>query len=404
MEPPAMQNYIRFRGFFSYAHYDAETDPGLVEAFATALEKRVNAKLANARFEIWRDTQGLRTGDKWHKTLEEELRGSDILIVLFTPRWIESDFCRNEYSIFEEIEARRSVGEYILPILARSIDKQEKHFTPNQKDICGRLRERQYKHALVSEFLSLNKPKRVKLIDELADDIEGMIERLRLLPKTAESAIRPGDRGHSIKEFDAGAHNFEQVDFVKTVEVVLDPRVDNNERGIYAQIDFFERLYVQGKRGRIDFGVRRAFLSIGKDGPEQLVKVADLKGGIDKDNVYYVTLHDSPNEVSICIDPQPGKLTLSDLAFPPAENENYLSKVAMVGSDTKIDQLKAELILSLNAEGLHLAEEKGNPLKPRVQEKIKAIMDIAAAKVAVANNQSTFSNGLLRRKLRVQER
>ena len=74
-----MQDLKIFKGFFSYAHHDAETDPALVEAFTTALEKRVNAKLTNARFAIWRDSQGLRTGDKWSKKLEEELRSSDIL-------------------------------------------------------------------------------------------------------------------------------------------------------------------------------------------------------------------------------------------------------------------------------------------------------------------------------------
>ena len=399
-----MREHKKFTGFFSYARHDAETDPDLVEALTVALEKRINARLANASFAIWRDAQGLRTGDKWHKKLEQELRGSHILIVLFTPRWIESDFCRKEYSIFEDVEAQRSVGEYILPILARPIDKQEPYFTADQKDVCARLLERQHRHVLASEFMNLSRSRRTKLIDELADDIEGMIERLRLLPKAGELTNRRGVRGRSIREFDAAAHNFENVDFVKTVEVVLDPREDNNKRGVYAQIDFFERLYVQGKRGRIDFGVSRAFLSIGKDGAGELSKAADLGSGIEKHHVYYVTLHDAPGEISICIDPQPGKPALADLAFPPAANENYLSRIAVVTANVKIDQLKAELILWLNAEGLHLADEKGGAMSPRVQENIKAIMDIAAAKAGVANNQSTVSNGLLRRKLPVRER
>jgi len=315
-----MQELRKFTGFFSYTHHDAETDPQFVEAFTTALEQRVNAKLANARFAIWRDVQGLRTGDKWQKKLEEEVRKSDILIVLLTPRWVESDFCRREYAIFEEIEAGKSVGEYIIPILARAIEKQEKYFNLDQKNVCARLRERQYAHVLAVDFLNLSRPKRIKLIDDVADDIEGMIDRLRLLPKETDSTNRRTVRGYPIREFDAAAHNFENVDFVKTVEVLLDPRADNNECSIYAQIDFFERLYVQGKRGRIDFGVRRAFLSIGKEGPGKLSKVADLKGGSKKQNVYYVTLHDAPDEISICIDPQLGKSAIADLAFPPAEN------------------------------------------------------------------------------------
>jgi len=106
-----MQTHRTFTAFFSYAHHDADTDPQLVEAFTVALEKRVNAKLTNARFMIWRDEEGLRTGDQWAHKLEEAVRSSDILIVLLTPRWIDSDFCRKEYLVFEEVEAARNVGE-----------------------------------------------------------------------------------------------------------------------------------------------------------------------------------------------------------------------------------------------------------------------------------------------------
>ena len=73
-----MQTHRTFTAFFSYAHHDADTDPQLVEAFTVALEKRVNAKLTNARFIIWRDAEGLRTGDKWAQKLEEVVRSSDI--------------------------------------------------------------------------------------------------------------------------------------------------------------------------------------------------------------------------------------------------------------------------------------------------------------------------------------
>ena len=365
-----MTEQRKFTGFFSYSHHDAETDPAVVKAFTTSLEKRVNANLTNARFEIWRDVNRLRTGDTWHEKLEGELRGSDILIVLLTPRWIESDFCRKEYSIFEAAETGRAAGDYyILPILARSLDRQEKHFTPDQTGIYAKLQQRQYKHALVSEFLALRGPGRTKLIDELADDIESVIDRLRLPPKLAEPANREQGRGRPGKEFNAAAHNFENVDFVKNVEVVLDRDTNGKERGVYAQIDFFERLYLQSERGRIDFGVRRAFLSVGKDGQGALSKAADLKAGIDTQNVYYVPLRDAPDDVSICIDPPPGKATLADLSLPlAAKGENYLSKIAEVTGDVKIDQLKAELILSLSVEGLHLADEKGSTL-PRVQRR-----------------------------------
>src|SRR5215475_12294448 len=98
-----------FRGFFSYARDDGETDPGLVTALTTELEGRVNLRLVNARFVIWRDAERLKAGERWDETIDGELRRADVLIALLTPRWIGSEYCRKEYALFEELEASRSV-------------------------------------------------------------------------------------------------------------------------------------------------------------------------------------------------------------------------------------------------------------------------------------------------------
>jgi hypothetical protein len=63
-EDDAMAEQETFRGFFSYARHDAETDPGLIKALTTDLERRINAKLLGARFVIWRDQERLRTGER----------------------------------------------------------------------------------------------------------------------------------------------------------------------------------------------------------------------------------------------------------------------------------------------------------------------------------------------------
>ena len=185
-----MQTRRTFTAIFSYAHHDADTDPQLVEAFTVALEKRVNAKLTNARFIIWRDQEGLRTGDKWAHKLEEVVRSSDILIVLLTPRWIDSDFCRKEYLVFEEVEAARNAGEYIVPILARSIEKVEKYFTKNQAEVWARLSQRQYAKANAVKFLTLGEPGRTALIDDIAEDIEGRIELMCLALESGPKVLK----------------------------------------------------------------------------------------------------------------------------------------------------------------------------------------------------------------------
>ena len=59
-----MAEHKTFQGFFSYAHKDAETNAAMVKAFTADLEKIVSNSMTNASFEIWRDTNNLRTGDK----------------------------------------------------------------------------------------------------------------------------------------------------------------------------------------------------------------------------------------------------------------------------------------------------------------------------------------------------
>ncbi|MGA8616299.1 MAG: toll/interleukin-1 receptor domain-containing protein [Xanthobacteraceae bacterium] len=98
-----MPNGRIFKAFFSYARHDAVTDPELIPAYTTALENRVNAKIVNAHFAIWCDKEGLRTGDRWDTRIETELRSADVLIVLLTPRWIESDYCRKEAGVWKAV-------------------------------------------------------------------------------------------------------------------------------------------------------------------------------------------------------------------------------------------------------------------------------------------------------------
>jgi hypothetical protein len=395
-----------FKAFFSYARHDAIADPSLVEAFTDTLEKRVNAKLTNARFAIWRDVSEVSTGDRWNETIESEVRNSDILIVLLTPRWIESDYCRKEYAIFERVEATRNVGEYVVPILARSLKTQAKHFTDLQRDVYQAIASRQFRHATATEFMTSGVAGQIELVDKLADDIEGMIERLRVLP--AGRHVNPvkavSSRTKRLLEFDGRAQNYEKVDFVSGGEVVLRRRSTDDQSDVLAHVGFIERLYVQGKRkrGRVEFGVRRAFVSVENSGSGTLSQVDELKRS-DSQSCYYTTLHEAPQAVTVCMDPPVGRTTLAELPLTPAKNENYLSKMAIASADVTAQNLRAELIVSLDIEGLYLADVE-HDLSPQTEQAIKAIIEVARQKLERSNNQKLDKSGNFRRALPIEER
>ncbi|HEY1795951.1 MAG TPA: toll/interleukin-1 receptor domain-containing protein [Stellaceae bacterium] len=139
-----MQGRRIFSAFFSYSHLDATATPRQVEPLAAELENIVTARLVNARLGVWRDATHLLTGRRWNDEIESRLRSSDILIVLFSPGWINSDYCRKEYTVFEEVEAGHGSGELVVPILVRPIDDQEEHLDEHQRGIYERLRQRQF--------------------------------------------------------------------------------------------------------------------------------------------------------------------------------------------------------------------------------------------------------------------
>ncbi len=191
-----------FRAFLSYAHHDKVTDPELLSALTTELENRVNAKLLNARFSIWRDSR-LQIGETWNEKIDAEIRRSDIFILLFSPQWLQSEWCIREYSVFEQEEKTRSVAgyvpEYVAPIVIRSIEGRETHLNPEQAAVFERIKTRQYVLASATAFLASEDKQRRAFIDTIADDIEGMIERRRLLKDEITSTVSPSGRSDSKK-------------------------------------------------------------------------------------------------------------------------------------------------------------------------------------------------------------
>jgi hypothetical protein len=175
------------------------------------------------------------------------------------------------------------------------------------------------------------------------------------------------------------------VDFLTDGEVVVDQHISNGQRDVLAHVSFIERLYVEGKRGRVEFGVHRAFFSIRNSGPGRVSKVDKFqKTRQEGQSLYYATLHEAPDAVTICINPAAGKSSLAELPLPPVRNENLLSKVAMATPDVNAGNVTAEFAVSLNVEGLYLFDKERSVL-PRTATAIKAIMEVAKNKLGKSN-------------------
>jgi hypothetical protein len=168
-----------FKGFFSYNHSDAEVDPHIVEAFSSELERRVDAKLVNARFEIWRDKEKLRVGDYWNESIQTAIISVHIFIILLTPKWISSEYCRNEFELFKKVESTRNAGGYVIPIYARDIEGQARYLENHQKELYDCIKRIQHQQVIPRTFARLSADERIGLIENAADSICAMLDRLR---------------------------------------------------------------------------------------------------------------------------------------------------------------------------------------------------------------------------------
>jgi TIR domain len=136
--------------------------------------------LVNARFEIWCDKEKLHVGDRWDQGIEAAINSCDVFIVLLTPKWISSDYCRKEFEAFENIQSTRSSGGYVIPIYGRDIEGQAKYLETGQKDLLDRMKRIQYQRAIPRKFARLSADERIDLVEDIADSICAMLDRLRV--------------------------------------------------------------------------------------------------------------------------------------------------------------------------------------------------------------------------------
>ncbi len=375
------------KAFFSYAHLDAETAPALFSTLTPSLEKAVNSKLVKHEMAIWRDREGLRLGDHWNDRIEAELQGSDILIVMLSPSWMRSENCRKEFLFFREGKA--SAGGYVAPVLTRSFGDQVRHFSGEQEAIATDLLKRQYLDVSAPAFATLSSARRGAIIDKIADDLAGMVDRIGQLRETPLAAITTmAPRGRRA-EFTGAAHSYAEIDLISAADVAIANPDPSGARNVLAQINFVEKLFIECDSARFEFGVRRAYLSVWSTIAGALDATADLRG-----STRHVARHGRPDAISICIDPSAGKRTLAELSLPVSPSENYYSHVGVLRSGVSPNTVHAELDITFTADGLTLLGNQESRMPARTKRKIEAIMIAALAKQNVCKSGDVITRSV----------
>lgn len=116
--------------FISYARADDESPPEDAgkKGFVSALHDQLNylfKNLGNPRPSIWRDTNKVEAADLFDEKISKAVAGSSILVVVLSPNWMDSAYCRKELDWFRErwrAEGENGVRHRIVVVCKRHVD------------------------------------------------------------------------------------------------------------------------------------------------------------------------------------------------------------------------------------------------------------------------------------------
>lgn len=86
-----------------------------VSSFRERLEVEVEMRSPGSR--VFQDKQHLLEGSHFPEVLAKELKSADVLLALVSPAWLQSEWCRREFSLFTDDATDSKRLHRILPVL-----------------------------------------------------------------------------------------------------------------------------------------------------------------------------------------------------------------------------------------------------------------------------------------------
>lgn len=80
-----------------------------VSEFKEHLEWSLRLQSGNKEFSVFQDQNEILVGENFNNVIENELISSKALIILYSPTWINSSYCRKEYTFFKSVNQPRPI-------------------------------------------------------------------------------------------------------------------------------------------------------------------------------------------------------------------------------------------------------------------------------------------------------
>jgi hypothetical protein len=117
--------------FISYATDDNAPPPDKPDGkgFVTFLENAIRYEfrdLGPDRPTTWRDVKRIESGAQFLPEIEDALKASSILLVVFSPNWLASHYCRDELASFAKYHGPDGLRDRIVLVGKRFVDRDKR--------------------------------------------------------------------------------------------------------------------------------------------------------------------------------------------------------------------------------------------------------------------------------------
>lgn len=126
--------------FLSYTRFDDRK--GKISEFRTCLSEAVE-EISGHPFNIFQDIEGIGLGEKWQGVLDEMLDQARFFIPLLTPKFFNSEPCRDELTKFLDLEHKTGRQDLVLPIYWITCSLLEEGHLKAKDELAQALDERQ---------------------------------------------------------------------------------------------------------------------------------------------------------------------------------------------------------------------------------------------------------------------
>jgi len=159
-----------------FISYPRRTDErGHVSDLRAHLERELQIKTGDKDLVVFQDRSHLEGGDPWSEKLENELRVARAFLLLLSPLWLASRWCRKELQVYVSYSRAKEAERPIIPLLWDETEPTDAR-TKEEADILTMIETRQIVRWDVLRHQNSSYPGYYAAISKLAEVIKRKLQ------------------------------------------------------------------------------------------------------------------------------------------------------------------------------------------------------------------------------------